>query len=253
MDHGLASAPLVHGPVDSVPRVFFRKIIHSVIDFSWHFALKPWLCCKSTRSPKPYVILSVRSLVSENYSQICPKPSKISFKPLKISQILHMSLSFIPRPSRHSVNFKYTPRTSWNDHFAPRTSFIHIFSTVTLNQVILAPQFSESYPLSLQSIPMIIIIAFMWLYAWALRESFWSRRTKTFKSKSTRISSWSIRGLRSFLFKAMMQVSLNILHLYIFYLLCSCSIACLCLWMHTYDRIDYNCLILSWSLSIVLG
>jgi hypothetical protein len=31
------------------------------------------------------MILSVRSLVFENYSQICHKPSKISFKPLKIS------------------------------------------------------------------------------------------------------------------------------------------------------------------------
>jgi hypothetical protein len=29
------------------------------------------------------------------------------------------------------------------------------------NQVILAPKFSESYPLSLQSIPMLMIVAFM--------------------------------------------------------------------------------------------
>jgi hypothetical protein len=218
------------------PRDFCQQNNSLKILFPGTLHIGPWLCCKATRGLKPYVILSVRSLVFENYSQICPKPSKISFKPLKISQIPQMSLSFIPRPSRQFVNFKYTPRTFWNDHFAPRT-FIHIFSTITPNQVILAPNFSESYPFSLQSIPMLIIIAFMWLYAWALRESFQSRRTKTFKSKSTRISRWSIRGLWSFLFKAMRQVSLNILHLYIFYLFYICSIAYLCLWMCTYGRV----------------
>jgi hypothetical protein len=43
------------------------------------------------------------------------------------------------------------------------------------------------------------------------------KRTKTFKIKYTRISRLSVRGLQSFLFKAMRQVSLNILHLYIYF------------------------------------
>jgi hypothetical protein len=41
MDHGLVLSPLVHGPMDSVHRVFFRKIIRMVIDFPWHLAIKP--------------------------------------------------------------------------------------------------------------------------------------------------------------------------------------------------------------------
>jgi hypothetical protein len=41
MDHEPAPSPLVHGPVDSVHRVFFKKIIQSVIDFPWHSAIKP--------------------------------------------------------------------------------------------------------------------------------------------------------------------------------------------------------------------
>jgi hypothetical protein len=41
MDHELAPSPLVHGPVASVHRVFFRKIIRLIIEFPWHFAIKP--------------------------------------------------------------------------------------------------------------------------------------------------------------------------------------------------------------------
>jgi hypothetical protein len=47
-----------------------------------------------------------------------------------------------------------------------------------------------------------------------MNKDFKIKYTKTSKSKYTRISRSSIRGLRSFLFKAMRQVSLNILHLY---------------------------------------
>jgi hypothetical protein len=46
-------------------------------------------------------------------------------------------------------------------NFALQTSFLHIFSTVTRNQVILVQIFSESYPPSLQAIPMLMIIAFV--------------------------------------------------------------------------------------------
>jgi hypothetical protein len=47
-----------------------------------------------------------------------------------------------------------------------------------------------------------------------------------FKMKSTRISRWSIWGLRSFLFKAMRQVPLTILRPLLSYLFCRSRIAC---------------------------
>jgi hypothetical protein len=50
------------------------------------------------------------------------------------------------------------------------TSFFHIFSTVTPNQMILTPKFPESHPLSLWAIYILIIVAFVSLYAWALGE-----------------------------------------------------------------------------------
>jgi hypothetical protein len=54
--------------------------------------------------------------------------------------------------------------------------------------VILVPKFSESHPLSLWAIPILMIAAFVWLFAWALRESFWRWRTKT-----TRSSIWGFQ------------------------------------------------------------
>jgi hypothetical protein len=60
---------------------------------------------------------------------------------------------------------KEDPRTFQNFELVPRTSIVDIFSTVTPNQVILVPNFSESHPLSLQAIPMLMIIAFVLLYA----------------------------------------------------------------------------------------
>jgi hypothetical protein len=60
---------------------------------------------------------------------------------------------------------KEDPRTFQNSDLVPRTFIIDIFSTVTLNQVILVPNFSESHPLSLQVIPMLMIVAFVLLYA----------------------------------------------------------------------------------------
>jgi hypothetical protein len=56
---------------------------------------------------------------------------------------------------------KYASVSFQNFDLALRTSFFHIFSVVTLNQVILVPHFSESHPLSLQAIPILMIVAFM--------------------------------------------------------------------------------------------
>jgi hypothetical protein len=54
---------------------------------------------------------------------------------------------------------KEAPRTFQIHILAHRTSFVHIFPNVTPNQVILAPKFSESHPLSVQAIPILMIIA----------------------------------------------------------------------------------------------
>jgi hypothetical protein len=95
-------------------------------------------------------------------------------------------------------------------------SFIS-FPTITPNQVILVSKFSKSDPLSLWAIYILMIVAFVWLYAWALGNSFWSRWMKTTRSsirgiqdKYSRISRSIVWGLRSFLFKAMRQVPLII-------------------------------------------
>jgi hypothetical protein len=56
-------------------------------------------------------------------------------------------------------------RISTNSYFTLRTSFLHIFPTATLNLVILVLKFSESHIISLQSIHILMIIAFLWLYA----------------------------------------------------------------------------------------
>jgi hypothetical protein len=90
---------------------------------------------------------------------------------------------------------------------ALRTSFIHVFSTVTPNQVIVVPKFSESHPLSLRANFMLMIVVFVLLYAWALGEFISKPMNEDYKIKYMRISRWNIRGLRSFLFKAMRQVS----------------------------------------------
>jgi hypothetical protein len=108
------------------------------------------------------------------------------------------------------------PRISPNSYFALQTSFVHIFSIVTPNQVILVPKFSKSHPIPLRDIYILLIIAFVWLYAWALGEFILKLSYEHFKMKYTRISRWNIWELRSFHFKAMGQVSLNILHLYNF-------------------------------------
>jgi hypothetical protein len=55
----------------------------------------------------------------------------------------------------------------------------------------------------------------MWLIVClSVRRTRFEANKKTSKMKNTRIQRASIRGLQSFLFKAMWQVSLNILHLY---------------------------------------
>jgi hypothetical protein len=116
-------------------------------------------------------------------------------RPLNSTQITSITYLFTPKPSTHFV-FTICPEPFQNSSFALRTPFIHIFSTVTPNQVILVPKLSESHPLSPQAIHTIMIVAFVWFHAWALGESFQSRcmkiskikRTKTFKTKYTRIS-----------------------------------------------------------------
>jgi hypothetical protein len=88
----------------------------------------------------------------------------------------------------------------------------------------LCPKFSGSHPLSLQTIHILMIVTFVWFYAWALGDLIhsWCMKTSRIKHlKTTRSSVWgflgpSIWGLQSFLFKAMRQVSMNILHLYNF-------------------------------------
>jgi hypothetical protein len=52
-------------------------------------------------------------------------------------------------------------RISTNSYFTLRTSFLHIFPTTTLNLVILVLKFSESHIISLQSIHILMIIAFL--------------------------------------------------------------------------------------------
>jgi hypothetical protein len=56
---------------------------------------------------------------------------------------------------------KYAPETSKILVLALGTSFLRMFSTVTLNQVIVVPKFSGSHPLSLQSIHILMIAAFV--------------------------------------------------------------------------------------------
>jgi hypothetical protein len=99
---------------------------------------------------------------------------------------------------------------------APKTSNIHIFSIITLNQVILVSKFSESHHVCLQDIPVLMIVAFVWFYAWALGKLILKSMYEDFKIKYMRISRPNIWRLRSFLLKATRQVSLNILHLYTF-------------------------------------
>jgi hypothetical protein len=89
-----------------------------------------------------------------------------------------------------------------NSYFTLQTSFLHTFSIITLNQVILVPKFLELHPLSLQAIYILMIVAFVWLYAWELGEFVLKLSSEDFKIKYTRISRASIWGLRSFLFKA---------------------------------------------------
>jgi hypothetical protein len=54
---------------------------------------------------------------------------------------------------------KEAPKTFQIHILAPRTSLFHIFSTVTPNQMILVQKFSESHPLSIQAIPILMIVA----------------------------------------------------------------------------------------------
>jgi hypothetical protein len=56
---------------------------------------------------------------------------------------------------------QYAPEPLQNSSFALRTPFIHIFSTITLNQVIIVPKFLESRPLSFELIHILMIVAFV--------------------------------------------------------------------------------------------
>jgi H+/Cl- antiporter ClcA len=82
----------------------------------------------------------------------------------------------------------FTPRTFHKFNFALQTSFLHIFTTVTPNQVILVPKFSESHHLSPQAIYILMIVAFLWLYAWAFGEFVLRLMNKNNKTKYMRIS-----------------------------------------------------------------
>jgi hypothetical protein len=113
--------------------------------------------------------------------------------------------SFPPEPLQFS---KEAPRTFQIHIFALWTSFLHIFSTVTLNQVILVPKFSESHLVSLQAIYILLIVVFVWLYAWPLGEFILKPTNEDYKTKYMWIWRPSIWGLWSFLFKDMRQVSL---------------------------------------------
>jgi hypothetical protein len=75
-----------------------------------------------------------------------------------ISPIHQNPYTLIDKPLEFS---KETPRTFQIHILAPKTSFFHIFSTVTVNQVILLPEFSESHPLFVQAIHMLMIAVFV--------------------------------------------------------------------------------------------
>jgi hypothetical protein len=78
------------------------------------------------------------------------------------------------------------------------------------------PKFSESHPLPFKAIHILMIVAFMWLYAWALGWFVPKPTYEDYNIKYTRISRIIIWGLWSFVFKSMRKVSMNILHLHIF-------------------------------------
>jgi hypothetical protein len=76
----------------------------------------------------------------------------ILHKPLLLLQIVN-PCSLEPQPSS-----KYTPINFPKSRFHPWTSIIHIFSTITPNQVILVSKFSESHPHSFQAIHILMIV-----------------------------------------------------------------------------------------------
>jgi hypothetical protein len=82
-------------------------------------------------------------------------------KPLDLVQITFWSLYFYTKTLQILCISRYSPRIFQNSNFALRTSFLDIFSTVIPNQVILVPKFSESHPLSLQAIYILMIVAFI--------------------------------------------------------------------------------------------
>jgi hypothetical protein len=88
--------------------------------------------------------------------------------------ILHpnsiLPLSFLQRSPPHILYSPIYPAIFQNSNFALRTSFLHIFLTVTPNQVILTSEFIELQHVSLQAIYILMIVVFVWLYAWALGE-----------------------------------------------------------------------------------
>jgi hypothetical protein len=48
--------------VDSVHRVFFRKIIRPIIDFPWHFAIKPITFLETNPQSNSFTDFTPRSL-----------------------------------------------------------------------------------------------------------------------------------------------------------------------------------------------
>jgi hypothetical protein len=95
-------------------------------------------------------------------SKYTPDPFQISNFALQTSlDLLQITLHpyiFTPKPSTCSV-FPNIPLILSN--FALQTSLVHIFSTITLNQLILVPKFSGSHSLYLQAINILIVVAFV--------------------------------------------------------------------------------------------
>jgi hypothetical protein len=72
-------------------------------------------------------------------------------RPLYFLQITFLTLCFYTEALQRVCIYKYVAKTFQKFQFSPRTSFNHMFSTVTLISVILAPKFSESLSLSLHA------------------------------------------------------------------------------------------------------